>query len=67
MTKADFVDWLKHPVTEQVFKQIKTQIANIQEELGYTAGADAYKDAHRSGAIVALRDILEITYEGDDE
>lgn len=67
MTKADFIDWTKHPVTTQVFGQIKELIANLQEELGNTAGKDPYEDAIRVGAIRALRDVLETTYEGDDE
>lgn len=66
MTKADFIDWKHHPVTEHVFAQIKERIRSLEQELGQSAGIDLRQDSIKVGAIQAHLDTLDIQY-GEDE
>jgi len=61
ITKSDFIDWKTHPVTKEVFSSITERIYLLQEELGGSAGQDAYEDAKRVGAIRQCRDILDMS------
>lgn len=63
MTKSEFTDWKRHPVTQQVFAQLESRVAEITEELVFNAGKDSVADAERSGLIKAYRDLLLIDYE----
>ena len=59
MTRADFIDWKLYPITKTFFIAISNRIEGLKEELAQSAGIDPVADARRSGAIVALRDILD--------
>lgn len=63
MTKEDFLDWKKHPVTQAVYDVIQTRIDDLKSELGYTAGIDLRTDAARSGSIQAFLQLLNLDFE----
>jgi len=67
MNKKDFVDWKSNPITKQVFKEIRSNIEGLKEELASTAGIDARADGVKVGAIAALQDVLETEYVGDSD
>lgn len=67
MTKQDFADWKRHPVTKEVFSQLRLRIRDIQESLSGSAGIDSLQDRKYVGAIEAYNDLLNIEYEGDKE
>jgi hypothetical protein len=60
ISKSDFIDWKKHPVTKEVFSSIIERIHQLQEELGSSAGLDVRQDSMKVGAIQQARDILEM-------
>lgn len=63
MTKSEFIDWKRHPVTQQVFAQLEGRVAEITEELIFSAGKDSVMDAERAALIKAYRDLILIDYE----
>lgn len=64
MTKNDFIDWKRHPVTELVFSSLHQRIALLTEEVvEQTAYMSQAEMAEKCGAIKALRDILQIEFE----
>jgi hypothetical protein len=64
VTKSDFIDWKRHPVTQQVYSQLNSRIAYFTEQLVEQA---AYLDprilAEKSGAIRAYQDMLNIEFD----
>lgn len=67
MTKAEFVEWKSHPITKQVFAHIHERVRDIQIELGFNAGTDPVQDARRSGAILALIDVLNADFDEESQ
>lgn len=68
MTKEDFADWQRHPITEAVFTAIHNRVQEGLETLAITAGQDPIKDSHTTGLIRGLRELTEITWgEVDDD
>lgn len=67
MTKQDFADWKLHPVTKEVFNQLRQRIRDLQDVLGTSAGIDPLQDRHLVGGIAAYNDLLNIEYEGEKE
>lgn len=67
MTKNEFIDWKRHPVTQQVFSQLEARIAELTESLVANAGIDPANDAKLAGAILAHRDIINIEYDESEE
>lgn len=64
MTKADFIDWKRHPVTQQVFSQLDQRVNDLKEEIvGSALDGDPRTQAYRAGAIGAYNDMLKIDYE----
>jgi hypothetical protein len=64
MTKSDFIDWKRHPVTQQVFSQIAERVEQIKEELmGQAAHVPQLELAEKAGAAKAFKHILDIDYE----
>lgn len=64
MTKAEFFDWRKDPITQQVFKQLNDRIAILKDEI--TSGArdaDQRELAYKAGAVYAYSDLVNIEYE----
>ena len=63
MTKSDFIDWKRHPVTQQVFSQLTERINYMTQTLIETAGKDPIGDSKLSGGIQAYRDMIDIEFE----
>ncbi len=65
--KLDFHDWKRHPVTVQVFSQLKDrELMMIEQLIEQTAVMSQSEMAEKAGAIKAYRDLLNIEYEGDE-
>ncbi len=60
ISKSDFIDWKAHPVTKAVFASTYERIAQLQEELGSSAGIDGRQDALKVGAIQQCKDFLDM-------
>lgn len=64
MTKEEFVDWKRHPVTEQVFSELRHRVdvltAEVVEQAAYIPQSEI---AEKTGAIKAIRDLLTIEFE----
>jgi hypothetical protein len=67
MTKSDFMDWKRHPVTEQVLYQLEGRVTELVEALVQNAGINPITDATNSGAIRAYRDMLSISFEEETQ
>lgn len=67
MTRKDFIDWKSHPITKLVFKELRSNIEGLKEELASDAGLDSRADGIKVGAIRALQDVLEADFTGDSE
>lgn len=63
VTKDSFRDWKINPVTKAVFTELQIRIQGIKDELSVSAGQDARNDGVRVGAIQALTDILNISFD----
>lgn len=66
MTREEFADWKKHPVTKQVFEGLRERERDKAEELIQSAGIDSQQDRYLSGYIAALRDFYLIEAEDGD-
>lgn len=67
MNKKDFIDWKSHPITKLVFKELRSNIEGLKDELASDAGLDSRADGVKVGAIRALQDVLEADYVGDTD
>ena len=63
MTKQDFTDWKRHPMTISLFTSIHNRIQEGREELGHTAGLDPQSDRLKVGMLKAYEEIVEIDFE----
>lgn len=63
MTKEEYVDWRNSVGTNEVFKELEQRLAGLKEELAGSAGENARNDAIKVGAIAAINDILNTTYD----
>ena len=64
MSKNDFVDWKRHPVTQQVFSQLQGMITQLSEELvEQTVEGNQLRMVEKASAIKAYRDLLNIEFE----
>jgi hypothetical protein len=54
-------DWKRHPVTHEVFIELKARIAGLKDEIvGGILGDDEKLLAYKAGAIQAYNDVLNI-------
>lgn len=60
VSKDEFLDWKKNPVTIAVFASIVEKINLGATELSYSAGIDTSEDRYKTGMIAAYRDVLEV-------
>jgi hypothetical protein len=64
VTKSDFIDWKRHPVTQQVFSQLQDRVNQLKEELMAQAATIPQTElAEKAGAAKAFQHILDIDYE----
>lgn len=62
MNRSDFNDWKSQPITKAFFLAIENKIEGLKEELAYQGGESSFLDARKSGAIIALRDVLDLDW-----
>lgn len=67
MNQQDFIDWKRHPVTQEVFSQLAQRVKYIHEILGESAGSDPAQDRVYVGYIKAYNDMLQAEYEQTEE
>ena len=68
MNAQDFADWRnRHPVTEAVFTALANLVQDGKEELAASAGENPVADARKSGKILGLQSILDMTFDEVDE
>jgi hypothetical protein len=60
VTKSEFIDWKKHPVTKEVMSILKDRVEQLQFELGQSAGQDPLNDRFKCGAVAAYYDMIQI-------
>jgi hypothetical protein len=60
VSREDFLDWKKNPVTQAFFKGLVDKINEGATELSYTAGDNQMNDVRRAAAIAVYRDILAV-------
>lgn len=61
-SQTNFSDWKRHPVTVEVFNGIANRIEDLKDELSVSAGENSVQDSLKRGAILTLRDILNMEY-----
>lgn len=64
MTKAEFIDWKSHAVTQEIFNIIKSHITEGRDEL--EAGPDPQYAAKVIGKLAAYRAVLDISFEDNE-
>ena len=67
MTKTDFQDWKRHPVTLEMFSILSRRIQEIYEILGEQAGLNPLRDRELVGAVLAYKDIINVEPEDTEE
>lgn len=64
----DFHDWKQHPITQEVFGELKARMNILVEELiEQTPYASQSEMAEKAGAIKAIRDLLSIELGEDSD
>jgi hypothetical protein len=66
VTKSDFIDWKRHPVTQEVFSQLRSRVDELKDRLVGKAAASAPEATHLAGIIEGFQFLLNIDYEDDD-
>jgi hypothetical protein len=64
-TKSEFIDWKHNLVTQSIFANLQSRVDEMKEYLAASAGVDARQDAIYVGYILAVKDMLNIEFEGD--
>ena len=59
-TREEFLEWQKHPVTEQLMKQIKKDVSDMQDMLLHIGEEDLKELQGRAKAAINL---INLTYE----
>lgn len=73
ITKEQFEEWKEHPVTKEIFINLKEIKKDIQEQMGYgnTIGSDAESThgltSKAVGQLLGIDQILNITFEDGSE
>lgn len=67
ISKEEFVDWQKNPVTQVVLAAIVEKINLGATELSYSAGLNREEDRFKCGMIHAYRSMLNIEFDELEE
>lgn len=67
MTRQDYLDWQRHPITESMFTALHNNIQRLCEDLGASAGLDPLSDRFKAGYITACRDTLDVDFADTQE
>lgn len=59
VTKAEFQEWLNHPITEALEVDLKDMMFDLKEGLAQEAGINLRADSLAVGKIAAFTDVLE--------
>lgn len=62
MTKEDFNDWKRHPITISIFAHLESLIQEGKDELALQAGSVPFLDARKGGKIAAFQDVLDMSF-----
>lgn len=66
MTKSEFIDWKRSPVTQEVFKLFRERTAELTEQLiEQSIYGDPRKQAETAAAIKVYREVLDMSFEGE--
>lgn len=57
-------EWYSSPVTEWLLRELKVRQEALTDRLVNEAGRDPIRDARDSGAIMVIKDIFDIDFEG---
>lgn len=66
-TKSEFVDWKRHPVTQEVFAMMMYRAREMEEILGSSAGLNSLEDRFKVGYIAACRDLFLADFDDTPE
>lgn len=65
---STLADWKRHPVTQEVFSELKRRIDGLMHEVvGSLPGGDLDLANFKAGAIQAYRDVIDIELSEDSE
>ena len=62
ISKAEFVDWKKDPVTKAFFVAVENRIEDAKDVMSVSAGLDQVQDCVTRGMITAFREVLNIEF-----
>jgi hypothetical protein len=63
LEKSDLGDWKRHPVTQEVFAELRMRIEGLKEEIADgVLDVDPKQLAFKAGAIQAFKDVLETDF-----
>lgn len=63
ISKEDYTDWKKHPVTNALFAGMLDRINDAAKELAGSAGIDPLEDRFKCGMIRAFQEVMSIEYD----
>ena len=64
MTKSDFIEWKRHPVTEEVFSQLRARRAELLEEISSSVhDSDPRVLSKKAGIVEAFDFLLNIHFD----
>lgn len=67
ITRGEFAEWRRNPVTRALFEFIDEQVEQAKEGLAMDAGLNPLADRDLVGGIAAFRDVLEWQPEMEQE
>lgn len=59
ISKEEFADWQRNPVTREMVKWISEQVEQAKETLASDAGINPLADRDLVGGITAFKDVLD--------
>ena len=63
ITKDDFLDWKKHPVTQALYGGMVNRINEAALELAGSAGIDPLDDRFKCGIVRAYQEVLTLEFD----
>lgn len=66
MTREEFLEWKSHPVTKEVFNQLRLRCSEVASHLCSAAGIDSLDDRRLVGKFEAYNEMLYIQLEDEE-
>jgi hypothetical protein len=64
VSKSDFIDWKRNPVTQQVFSMLQARVEQLKDEIVTQAQhGNITTQAYKAGAVDAYNDMLLTEFE----